>query len=74
LDPEMINEVLDVMKTLAREGMTMVVVTHEMGFAREVSDRVIFMEEGRIVEEGSVQYFFTNPREERTKRFLSQIL
>ncbi|MGD8228956.1 MAG: amino acid ABC transporter ATP-binding protein [Desulfobacteraceae bacterium] len=74
LDPEMINEVLDVMKTLAREGMTMVVVTHEMGFAREVSDRVIFMEEGRIVEEGSVQHFFSNPREERTKRFLSQIL
>jgi ABC-type polar amino acid transport system ATPase subunit len=74
LDPEMINEVLDVMKTLAWEGMTMVVVTHEMGFAREVSDRVIFMEEGRIVEEGSVQHFFSNPREERTKRFLSQIL
>ena len=74
LDPEMINEVLDVMKTLAREGMTMVVVTHEMGFAREVSDRVIFMEEGRIIEEGTVQHFFSNPREERTKRFLSQIL
>lgn len=74
LDPEMINEVLDVMKTLAREGMTMVVVTHEMGFAREVSDRVIFMEEGRIIEEGTVQHFFGNPREERTKRFLSQIL
>jgi ABC-type polar amino acid transport system ATPase subunit len=74
LDPEMINEVLDVMKTLAREGMTMVVVTHEMGFAREVSDRVIFMEDGRIVEEGTVQHFFTNPKEERTKRFLSQIL
>ena len=74
LDPEMINEVLDVMKTLAREGMTMVVVTHEMGFAREVSDRVIFMEHGRIVEEGTVQHFFSNPREERTKRFLSQIL
>ena len=74
LDPEMINEVLDVMKTLAREGMTMVVVTHEMGFAREVSDRVIFMEDGRIVEEGTAQHFFTNPKEERTKRFLSQIL
>ena len=74
LDPEMINEVLDVMKTLAREGMTMVVVTHEMGFAREVSDRVIFMEEGRIIEEGTVHHFFSNPREERTKRFLSQIL
>lgn len=74
LDPEMINEVLDVMKTLAREGMTMVVVTHEMGFAREVSDRVIFMEQGRIVEEGTVQHFFTDPKEARTKRFLSQIL
>lgn len=74
LDPEMINEVLDVMKTLAREGMTMVVVTHEMGFAREVSDRVIFMEQGQIVEEGTVQHFFTHPKEERTKRFLSQIL
>jgi ABC-type polar amino acid transport system ATPase subunit len=74
LDPEMINEVLDVMKTLAREGMTMVVVTHEMGFAREVSDRVIFMEEGQLVEEGSVEHFFSNPREERTKRFLSKIL
>ena len=74
LDPEMINEVLEVMKTLAREGMTMVVVTHEMGFAREVSDRVIFMEQGRIVEEGTAQHFFTNPKEARTKRFLSQIL
>ena len=74
LDPEMINEVLDVMKSLAREGMTMVVVTHEMGFAREVSDRVIFMEDGWIVEEGTVQHFFTNPKEERTKHFLSQIL
>ncbi|UCG14897.1 MAG: amino acid ABC transporter ATP-binding protein [Deltaproteobacteria bacterium] len=74
LDPEMIGEVLDVMKTLAREGMTMVVVTHEMGFAREVSDRVIFIEEGRIVEEGTAEHFFTNPREERTKLFLSQIL
>ena len=74
LDPEMINEVLDVMKTLAREGMTMVVVTHEMGFAREVSDLVIFMEDGRIVEEGAVDHFFANPKEERTKRFLSQIL
>jgi ABC-type polar amino acid transport system ATPase subunit len=74
LDPEMIGEVLDVMKTLAREGMTMVVVTHEMGFAREVSDRVIFMENGGIVEEGTVGHFFSNPREERTKLFLSQIL
>jgi ABC-type polar amino acid transport system ATPase subunit len=74
LDPEMIGEVLEVMKTLAREGMTMVVVTHEMGFAREVSDRVIFMEEGRIVEEGTAEHFFTRPTEERTKLFLSQIL
>jgi len=74
LDPEMIGEVLDVMKTLAREGMTMVVVTHEMGFAREVSDRVIFMEKGGIVEEGTVEHFFSNPQEERTKLFLSQIL
>jgi polar amino acid transport system ATP-binding protein len=74
LDPEMIGEVLDVMKTLAREGMTMVVVTHEMGFAREVGDRVIFMDEGRNVEEGSVEHLFNNPQEERTKTFLSQIL
>ena len=74
LDPEMIGEVLDVMKDLAREGMTMVVVTHEMGFAREVSDRVIFMEDGRIVEVGTAEHFFTNPTEERTKLFLSQIL
>jgi ABC-type polar amino acid transport system ATPase subunit len=74
LDPEMINEVLDVMKNLAREGMTMVVVTHEMGFAREVSDEVIFMDEGRIVETGTAEHFFTNPCEERTKLFLSQIL
>jgi polar amino acid transport system ATP-binding protein len=74
LDPEMIGEVLDVMKTLAREGMTMVVVTHEMGFAREVSDRVVFMDEGQIVEEGTAEHFFTNPTHDRTKLFLSQIL
>jgi polar amino acid transport system ATP-binding protein len=74
LDPEMIGEVLDVMKTLAREGMTMVVVTHEMGFAREVSDRVVFMDEGKIVEEGTAEHFFTNPIHDRTKLFLSQIL
>ena len=74
LDPEMIGEVLEVMKALAREGMTMVVVTHEMGFAREVSDRVIFMDGGRIVEEGTAEHFFNNPQEERTKLFLSQIL
>jgi len=74
LDPEMIGEVLDVMKDLAREGMTMVCVTHEMGFAREVSDRVIFMEDGQIVEVGTAEHFFTAPVEERTKIFLSQIL
>lgn len=74
LDPEMIGEVLDVMKTLAREGMTMVVVTHEMGFAREVADRVLFMDQGRIVEEGTPEHFFTNPTHQRTKLFLSQIL
>ncbi len=75
LDPEMIQEVLDVMKGLAREmGMTMVVVTHEMGFAREVADRMVFMDGGLIVEEGTPEHFFTNPREERTKLFLSKIL
>ena len=74
LDPEMIGEVLDVMKNLAREGMTMVVVTHEMGFAREVADRVIFMDHGRIVEEGTPEHFFTSPTHERAKLFLSQIL
>ena len=74
LDPEMVGEVLDVMKTLAREGMTMVVVTHEMGFAREVADRVVFMDKGRILEEGSPDHFFTAPTHERTKEFLSQIL
>ncbi|HOU14305.1 MAG TPA: amino acid ABC transporter ATP-binding protein [Anaerolineae bacterium] len=74
LDPEMINEVLDVMKTLARSGMTMVVVTHEMGFAREVSDWVIFMDEGQIVETGTPERIFEHPQEERTQRFLSQIL
>ncbi len=74
LDPEMIGEVLDVMKALAREGMTMVCVTHEMGFAREVSDRVIFMENGKIVEVGTADHFFTAPAENRTRLFLSQIL
>ncbi|MCB2145316.1 MAG: amino acid ABC transporter ATP-binding protein [Deltaproteobacteria bacterium] len=74
LDPEMIGEVLDVMKTLAKEGMTMVVVTHEMGFAREVADRVIFMDAGAIVEEGTPEHFFVNPTHDRTKLFLSQIL
>ena len=74
LDPEMVGEVLDVMKALAREGMTMVVVTHEMGFAREVADRVIFMDQGKLVEEGTPEHFFTAPKEERTKLFLSQVL
>lgn len=74
LDPEMTGEVLAVMKQLAREGMTMVVVTHEMGFAREVSERMVFMEGGRIIEEGPTKQFFTNPKEERTRLFLSQVL
>ena len=74
LDPEMVGEVLDVMKTLAREGMTMVVVTHEIGFAKEVADRGIFMDEGKIVESGPPEDLFSNPREERTRLFLSQVL
>ncbi|MBM0065975.1 amino acid ABC transporter ATP-binding protein [Alkalicoccobacillus gibsonii] len=74
LDPEMIGEVLEVMKTLAKEGMTMVVVTHEMGFAKEVADRIIFMDEGRVVEEASPAEFFSNPREERSRNFLSRLL
>lgn len=74
LDPEMVGEVLEVMKELAHEGMTMVVVTHEMGFAREVGDRVIFMADGKIVEENTPEDIFTNPQEERTKSFLSKIL
>lgn len=74
LDPEMINEVLDVMKTLAHEGMTMVVVTHEMGFAREVGDRVIFLSEGNILEEGTPDDIFFHAKEERTRSFLSKIL
>ena len=74
LDPEMVKEVLEVMKTLAREGMTMVVVTHEMGFAREVGNRVLFMDEGKIVEEGSPEAIFLDAQEERTKLFLSKIL
>ncbi|MCP4111026.1 MAG: amino acid ABC transporter ATP-binding protein [Desulfobacteraceae bacterium] len=74
LDPEMIGEVLDVMKTLAKEGMTMVVVTHEMGFAKEVADRVIFMDHGAVVEEGTPEHFFQDPTHARTKLFLSQIL
>ncbi len=74
LDPEMIGEVLEVMKNLAREGMTMIVVTHEMGFAREVADRVIFMDYGAIIEEGTPEHFFTSPSHERTKTFMKQIL
>ena len=74
LDPEMIKEVLDVMKTLALSGMTMMVVTHEMGFAKEVADRLIFMEGGQIVEQNTTEEFFSNPTEDRTKLFLSQIL
>ncbi|MEK4471933.1 amino acid ABC transporter ATP-binding protein [Paenibacillus sp. FSL R7-0048] len=74
LDPEMVGEVLAVMKELAREGMTMVVVTHEMGFAREVGDRVLFMEQGEIVEEGSPEQLFGNPMQERTRSFLSKVL
>ncbi|WP_119071779.1 amino acid ABC transporter ATP-binding protein [Aggregatilinea lenta] len=74
LDPEMIKEVLDVMKELAQSGMTMLVVTHEMSFAREVADRIVFFDEGRIVEIGTPEHFFTNPQHERTKLFLSQIL
>ncbi|MDX2344938.1 MAG: amino acid ABC transporter ATP-binding protein [Acidimicrobiia bacterium] len=74
LDPEMIKEVLDVMKELALSGMTMIVVTHEMGFAREVADRVLFFDYGTIVEDGTPEHFFTNPQHDRTKLFLSQIL
>jgi general L-amino acid transport system ATP-binding protein len=74
LDPEMIKEVLDVMVELARSGMTMIVVTHEMGFAREVSDRIFFFDDGNIVESNTPDQFFANPREERTRKFLSQIL
>lgn len=74
LDPEMVKEVLDIMVELGREEITMVVVTHEMGFAREVADRVIFCDEGRIIEEGTAEHFFTNPEQERTKAFLSKIL
>jgi glutamine transport system ATP-binding protein len=73
LDPELIGEVLEVMKTLAREGMTMIVVTHEMGFAKEVADRVIFMDEGMIVEQNTPDRFFDNPQNERTRNFLSLV-
>ena len=74
LDPEMIKEVLDVMVNLAKQGMTMIVVTHEMGFAKEVADQMIFMDEGMIVEKATTKDFFANPKNDRTKLFLSQIL
>jgi len=74
LDPELVREVLEVMKQLARDGMTMIVVTHEMGFAREVADRVVFMDEGRIIEEGTAAAVFDRPREQRTREFLGKIL
>ena len=74
LDPEMVGEVLDVMKNLAKQGMTMVVVTHEMGFAREVASRVLFMDEGIVMEEGKPGDIFENPKNERTKSFLSKVL
>ena len=74
LDPEMVGEVLDLMKQLAREGMTMVVVTHEMGFAREVGTRVVFIDEGKIKEQAEPEEFFSNPKDERLKEFLSKIL
>lgn len=74
LDPELVGDVLDVMKQLAKDGMTMVVVTHEMGFARDVSDRVIFMDKGYIVEEGKPKEIFANPKNPRTKEFLSRVL
>ena len=74
LDPEMVGEVLSVMKELAEDGMTMVVVTHEMGFAREVADRVMFVDEGRVKEQGTPEEFFANPKDERLKEFLSKVL
>ena len=74
LDPEMVGEVLDVMKSLAKEGMTMVIVTHEMGFAREVGDRVLFVDDGRILEQGTPEAVFEHPQEERTRLFLSKVL
>ena len=74
LDPELVGDVLDVMKSLAKEGMTMIVVTHEMGFARDVADRVIFMADGYVVEEGKPERIFTAPKERRTQTFLSRIL
>lgn len=74
LDPEMVGEVLDIMKDLAKEGMTMVVVTHEMGFAKEVGDRILFMDGGYIIEEGTPEEVFGNPKNERTQNFLAKVL
>jgi len=74
LDPEMVGEVLDVMRSLAKEGMTMVIVTHEMGFAREVADRVLFVDDGQVLEQGAPQDLFEHPQQERTKLFLSKVL
>ena len=74
LDPEMVGEVLEVMRDLAKKGMTMIIVTHEMGFAREVADRVIFMDEGYLIEEGSPENIFDNPKEERVREFLEKVL
>jgi ABC-type polar amino acid transport system ATPase subunit len=74
LDPELVGEVLEVMKALAEEGMTMVVVTHEMGFAKEVADRVLFMDQGHIMEEGRPETIFSNPKHERTQSFLRKVL
>ena len=74
LDPEMVGEVLDVMRSLAKEGMTMVIVTHEMGFAREVADRVLFVDDGQVLEQGAPQDLFEHPQQERTKNFLSKVL
>jgi glutamate transport system ATP-binding protein len=74
LDPEMINEVLDTMVELAKEGMTMIVVTHEMGFARKAADRIVFMADGAIVEESTPEDFFTNPKSDRAKDFLSKLI
>ena len=74
LDPEMVGEVLDLMKSVAAEGMTMIVVTHEMGFAREVANRVIFMDDGRILESGDPKEFFANPKTQRAREFLSKVL
>ena len=74
LDPEMVGEVLEVMKNLADQGMTMAVVTHEMGFARQVADRIVFMADGQIIEEGTPDHFFDNPSNERVKQFLGKII